>query len=676
MDFLVEIEKEATARTAVLVTGNPKFIEGNDQAEAFYRRVAKYLTALGYETTRDPGLPHTMPTPADLWVGHSRGADRFRFAPEGQRHVAFGSSQPGAVNHPKDVLMEPGQTPDASHYRFTPAMRQALRDQANPVEKEAAGIKSLAKAFVPVATKAVKPTVKPIQQAATGKWIPNQVRRPLLAAGTTASIGQAAKSYYDLKPVIQDPGMAAANALQGRYGLTDLQSASMGRGINRLTQSPGQLWDAAKRFGPYLANRWTKPEAPALPTSIPEGAVTASRVASPMGWIAGQIAAPAVHALTPSKPNIDPRYGLEALKTMRQGGDRYLDAGLFKSLYGEGKERMGNWWDNFRAPQSVMKSGKADVLPGGLGDRRKLTDFPREEVQEGKKVEREHTNNPRVAAEIAKDHLTEDVRYYEKLEKMEKESAPAWLKGISDGLVNMNPHARNALIGAGVGGVVGGMTHGFKGALGGAALGAGAGALSPYASKWLQGNQPAQQEPHGMHSYAIDQALQADKIPPKIRRPQTNVATPMPGATQSPAVAPPQQPKPPAAISSAPVNPNPQQVTDPNQSFQKMLGMGRGAARYDTYMPGPADLRAVLDTPDVNSAKQLVRDQARNQRDVSRTQGLIDGVPGSYGTGPNAAAREQAYLKKLHEQLRYYTDEAPGRSGRPITTPPVQPSSP
>jgi hypothetical protein len=34
----------------------------------------------------------------------------------------------------------------------------------------------------------------------------------------------------------------------------------------------------------------------------------------------------------------------------------------------------------------------------------------------------EHTSDPKLAAEIAKDHLTEDPRYYEKLDMMEKMS--------------------------------------------------------------------------------------------------------------------------------------------------------------------------------------------------------------------------------------------------------------
>jgi hypothetical protein len=41
------------------------------------------------------------------------------------------------------------------------------------------------------------------------------------------------------------------------------------------------------------------------------------------------------------------------------------------------------------------------------------------ELEKGKKIEREHTKNLKVALEIAKDHLYEDPNYYKKLKKME-----------------------------------------------------------------------------------------------------------------------------------------------------------------------------------------------------------------------------------------------------------------
>ena len=46
--------------------------------------------------------------------------------------------------------------------------------------------------------------------------------------------------------------------------------------------------------------------------------------------------------------------------------------------------------------------------------------FNKKQLQIGKKVELEHTNNPRIAERIAKQHLCEFPKYYTALLKMER----------------------------------------------------------------------------------------------------------------------------------------------------------------------------------------------------------------------------------------------------------------
>ena len=60
-----------------------------------------------------------------------------------------------------------------------------------------------------------------------------------------------------------------------------------------------------------------------------------------------------------------------------------------------------------------------DKLPGGLGDNAPRSDFDEDQLSKGIKVELEHTNDLLVAEEIAKDHLTENPRYYDDLADME-----------------------------------------------------------------------------------------------------------------------------------------------------------------------------------------------------------------------------------------------------------------
>jgi hypothetical protein len=68
----------------------------------------------------------------------------------------------------------------------------------------------------------------------------------------------------------------------------------------------------------------------------------------------------------------------------------------------------------------VAKRWKEKV-PGGLA--RVPPKVDPKQVEKGIKVEREHTDDPDVAREIAYDHLTEDSVYYDKLEEMEKKGA-------------------------------------------------------------------------------------------------------------------------------------------------------------------------------------------------------------------------------------------------------------
>lgn len=69
-------------------------------------------------------------------------------------------------------------------------------------------------------------------------------------------------------------------------------------------------------------------------------------------------------------------------------------------------------------------------LIGGLSDNMTLEDIAKKhnisfdkikkQHEKGIKVELEHTNNKKLAAKIAKDHLVELPDYYDRLEKIEK----------------------------------------------------------------------------------------------------------------------------------------------------------------------------------------------------------------------------------------------------------------
>jgi hypothetical protein len=63
-----------------------------------------------------------------------------------------------------------------------------------------------------------------------------------------------------------------------------------------------------------------------------------------------------------------------------------------------------------------------DKIPGGLSDGRSPEEFNQVQLNDGIKVELEHTSDVNIATEIAMDHLTEDPLYYEKLKTIETHS--------------------------------------------------------------------------------------------------------------------------------------------------------------------------------------------------------------------------------------------------------------
>lgn len=114
-------------KKAVLILGNPKYITGNPKADRFYNDLQTHLESLGYEVSRDPGNPYTVPPAADVWVGHSRGAGRLAFAPKNTKVISVGA--PGGINHPEDNAMAAGQIPADAHYILSKDMLQQLTER-------------------------------------------------------------------------------------------------------------------------------------------------------------------------------------------------------------------------------------------------------------------------------------------------------------------------------------------------------------------------------------------------------------------------------------------------------------------------------------------------------------------------------------------------------------------
>jgi len=121
-----ETHQQTRNPTAVIVKGNPKYITGNERADKFYNDLAGFVRTLGYSVSFDPGEPYTSPAKADLWIGHSRGCDRLRFAPKSTSTVALGlPGNSNAINHPLDRF-DPVTGPNIFHYMLTNEMKEAI----------------------------------------------------------------------------------------------------------------------------------------------------------------------------------------------------------------------------------------------------------------------------------------------------------------------------------------------------------------------------------------------------------------------------------------------------------------------------------------------------------------------------------------------------------------------
>jgi hypothetical protein len=100
-----------------------------------------------------------------------------------------------------------------------------------------------------------------------------------------------------------------------------------------------------------------------------------------------------------------------------------MDPGVIK--------RFQSWKPSpsYAPPPEVTEELKAaaEKLFGGKADGRSDTEFNPAAIAAGVQVEREHTSNKAVQKEIAKDHLSEDPSYYQKLEKMEKKGFEQFL---------------------------------------------------------------------------------------------------------------------------------------------------------------------------------------------------------------------------------------------------------
>lgn len=132
---------------AVIITANTERKPPPRKGD-LYPKLEALLREQGFVVEYDPGREKTTPRKdAKVWVGHSRGCDRLRFAPAGVTTIAVGSPvrpwAPKPVNHPGDQpdrVDDYDSLPDAvrqAHCDWHPSMREKILAQLPARTKEA-----------------------------------------------------------------------------------------------------------------------------------------------------------------------------------------------------------------------------------------------------------------------------------------------------------------------------------------------------------------------------------------------------------------------------------------------------------------------------------------------------------------------------------------------------------
>jgi transcriptional antiterminator len=93
--------------------------------------------------------------------------------------------------------------------------------------------------------------------------------------------------------------------------------------------------------------------------------------------------------------------------------------------------------------ENKLKGGKADKLsPKDIAKKFDVSvKDVKNQIEKGKKVESEHTDDEEKQNEIASDHVSEFPDYYDRIEKMEKQAEKYWKDKLSESKVFIKKHS-------------------------------------------------------------------------------------------------------------------------------------------------------------------------------------------------------------------------------------------
>lgn len=137
-----------------IIKGNPDVDTANaHNYSKFYDDVASVVQQTGLTPAFDDGLAGTLPPGGKLWIGHSRGADRLRFAPKGVSTIRLDDFGPAAARERQrkayeqlflthgfkniaDVPLHMRPQPGPEHYTLSDTARAAITAKLKALQQE------------------------------------------------------------------------------------------------------------------------------------------------------------------------------------------------------------------------------------------------------------------------------------------------------------------------------------------------------------------------------------------------------------------------------------------------------------------------------------------------------------------------------------------------------------
>lgn len=129
-------DQEFVKLKAIIIRGKVGHDSFLHLANKFYKELAVYLEQNGYDVYFDDSSNAEPPMLADLWIGHCHSSNKFRFADDQTRLLAFDWPKMDIdkdvvyVNHPKDLSSKKrhsdGEHHNPNHYILTEKMKDAI----------------------------------------------------------------------------------------------------------------------------------------------------------------------------------------------------------------------------------------------------------------------------------------------------------------------------------------------------------------------------------------------------------------------------------------------------------------------------------------------------------------------------------------------------------------------